>query len=107
MAWISGILMLLATATGIWAVVSLHTAKTERAEKNLILCKEFLVDAHRLIKANYCDSAQDNLEKAKLLIEAYGTDGKEEASQAYITESKTLKRLNTLVKTKKTEGKCN
>jgi len=99
--------MLLATATGIWAVVSLQTAKTERAEKNLILCKEFLVDARRLIQANYCDSAEDNLEKAQLLIEIYGTDGKEEVSKAYVMEGNTLERLSTQVKNKKTQGKCN
>ncbi|WP_367390700.1 hypothetical protein [Lewinella sp. LCG006] len=107
LAWISGVLMLLATATGIWAFASLQTAKSERAEKNLILCKEFLVDARRLINANYCDSAQDNLEKAQLLIEIYGTDGKEATSKAYRQESNTLERLNAQVKTKKTKGQCN
>ncbi|WP_020535630.1 hypothetical protein [Lewinella cohaerens] len=107
LAWISAVLMVLAVATGLWAVTSLKTAQSERAEKNLILCKEYLVDARRLIIANYCDSAEDNLAKAKFLIEAYGTDGKEEVSRAYIIENNRLDRLNTQVKTKKTEGKCN
>jgi energy-coupling factor transporter ATP-binding protein EcfA2 len=107
LAWISGVLMLLATATGIWAVVSLQTAKSERAEKNLILCKELLVDARRLIKANYCDSAEENLAKAEYLIVEYGTDGSENISQAYTNEKGILEKLTTLVKTKKKQGQCN
>lgn len=107
LAWISGVLMLLATATGIWAVVSLQTAKSERAEKNLILCKELLVDARRLIKANYCDSAEENLAKAEYLIVEYGTDGTENTSQAYTNEKGILEQLTTQVKTKKQQGQCN
>lgn len=106
LAWISGITLLIAAVLGIWAATNLVAVRTERAEKNLILCKEYLVDARRLAKANYCHSATEKMGRAAQLIENYGKQGSNTVCEAYEEEAVTLESLRGVVQNKQNQDLC-
>jgi hypothetical protein len=106
LAWMAAATMLVASLSSVYAWVTLQAVRSERAEKNLILCKEFLVDARRLAKADYCASASEKLGRAALLIETYGTQGKPAVNDSYAQEQTTLETIQRTIDNKQKEGLC-
>lgn len=106
LAWMAAATMLVASLSSVYAWVTLQAVRSERAEKNLILCKEFLVDARRLAKADYCASASEKLGRAALLIETYGTQGKPAVNDSYAQEKTTLETIQRTIDNKQKEGLC-
>jgi energy-coupling factor transporter ATP-binding protein EcfA2 len=104
--WISGITMLIAAGLGIWAYTSLMEAQSERAQKNLILCKEYLIDARSLARFDYCVSATDKLKRADTLIFLYGELGNIAIQKAYEKERETLRSIKKMLENKKNEESC-
>ncbi|MEZ4988056.1 MAG: hypothetical protein R2795_24010 [Saprospiraceae bacterium] len=95
-----------AVLLGIYAWATLQTVRSERADKNLILCKEFVVDARRLAKADYCTSAAEKIGKALLLIEVYGHQGKDVTCAAYEREETHVRDIQQLLTNKQKQGAC-
>ena len=102
----SGIALAIAVVLGIWAYINLIGVRRERAEKNLILCKEYVVDAQLLLEANYCTSALEKMGRAAQLIDDYGNLGDDETCQAYERERKNVDDLRQVVDNKQKEGSC-
>lgn len=106
LAWMAAATMLVASMSSVYAWVTLQAVRSERAEKNLILCKEFLVDARRLAKADYCASASEKLGRAALLIETYGAQGKPAVNDSYVQEKTALEAIQRTIDNKQKEGLC-
>lgn len=106
LAWMAAATMLIASLSSVYAWVTLQAVRSERAEKNLILCKEFLVDARRLAKAEYCTSASEKLGRAALLIETYSAQGKPAVNAGYAREQATLQSIRQIIDNKQNEGLC-
>ncbi|PSR14494.1 MAG: hypothetical protein DA408_04905 [Bacteroidetes bacterium] len=106
LAWIAAATLVVALGLGAFAWYSLLTVKSERAEKNLIVCKEFLVDARRLAKANYCSSATEKIGRAAQLIDDFGTLGNTATCAAYNREAATLETIKAIVTNKEKQGAC-
>lgn len=102
----SFIAVVIAAALGIWAYINLIGVQRERADKNLILCKEYLVDARSLAQANYCVSALKKIERAEELIDKYGDLGKNTTCEAYQAELTKAGDLREEVENKQKEGQC-
>ncbi len=98
--------VVVAALLGIWAYINLIGVRIERAEKNLILCKEYVVDARRLAEANYCVSSLEKIGRAEQLIEEYGASGKTEIYEAYKLERTKVENIRSLVENKLKEGTC-
>lgn len=98
--------VIVAALLGIWAYVNLIGVRVERAEKNLILCKEYVVDARRLAEGDYCASALEKIGRAEQLILEYGESGKTEIFDAYERERAKVENIRTLVENKLKEGTC-
>ncbi|MEL7251002.1 MAG: hypothetical protein AAFO03_21430 [Bacteroidota bacterium] len=102
----SGIAVAVAAVLGIWAYINLLGVRRERADKNLILCKEYVINAKSLAQAGYCDSARELIGRAEKLIDDYGDSGKEETCLAYEYEHGNLDNVRALVDNKQKAGSC-
>ena len=102
----SGIAVAVAAVLGIWAYINLIGVRRERADKNLILCKEYIVNARSLAEAGYCVSALELIGRANQLIDDYGTSGKEETCEAYEYEHGNLDKVRAVVDNKQKAGSC-
>lgn len=98
--------VVVAALLGIWAYINLLGVRIERADKNLILCKEYVVDARQLAEANYCASALEKIGRAEQLIQDYGDSGKPATCEFYELEQDHVDEVRTVIENKIKEGSC-